>query len=175
MNLIDQFEEAARGAAATVQRLPRDPALIAAAVERASPHSPRIAVADSHDLPAELLEACRKLPGVFPGRSKTDLANADVGITEAFAGVAASGSLCVSADEGDTGYISLLARTHIAVVDAKTLVPRVTDLFRRSDSFKAPGLARNFVFVTGPSATADMGPLVRGVHGPHRLHIIVLE
>ena len=31
------------------------------------------------------------------------------------------------------------------------------------------------VFVTGPSATADMGPLVRGVHGPHKLHIIVLR
>jgi len=30
------------------------------------------------------------------------------------------------------------------------------------------------VFVTGPSATADMGPLVRGVHGPHQLHVIVL-
>jgi len=31
------------------------------------------------------------------------------------------------------------------------------------------------VFVTGPSATADMGPLVRGVHGPHKLHILVLR
>ena len=34
---------------------------------------------------------------------------------------------------------------------------------------------RDLVFITGPSATADMGPLVRGVHGPHRLHILLLE
>ena len=36
------------------------------------------------------------------------------------------------------------------------------------------GLKRSFTFITGPSATADMGPLVRGVHGPGKLHIIVL-
>jgi L-lactate dehydrogenase complex protein LldG len=37
------------------------------------------------------------------------------------------------------------------------------------------GLTRDFVFITGPSATADMGPLVRGVHGPHRQHVIVVR
>jgi L-lactate dehydrogenase complex protein LldG len=31
------------------------------------------------------------------------------------------------------------------------------------------------VLATGPSATADMGALVEGVHGPHEVHVIVLE
>jgi L-lactate dehydrogenase complex protein LldG len=53
-------------------------------------------------------------------------------------------------------------------------VPQLRDLFRR-DVLNGEGLTRDFVFITGPSATADMGPLVRGVHGPHRLHVIVVR
>ena len=174
-DLPERFEDVARTAGATVERVARDLTAIAAAVERISQPAARIAVADSHDLPTELLEGCRNLPGAFPGRSKSELAAADIGVTEAFAGVAASGSLCVAVDDGSSGYISLLARTHVAIVAADSLVERVSDLFQRGESPRGIALARNFVFVTGPSATADMGPLVRGVHGPHRLHILVLE
>jgi L-lactate dehydrogenase complex protein LldG len=174
-NLLKQFEEAARCAGATVERVQRDPVMVAAVVERVAPSTARIAVADSRDLPAELLDGCRRLPRVFVARSKSELAAADVGVTEAFAGVSASGSLCVAADEGSTGYISLLARTHIAIIAADSLVERVSNLFQRGEWPRSLALTRNFVFVTGPSATADMGPLVRGVHGPRRLHILVLE
>jgi L-lactate dehydrogenase complex protein LldG len=41
--------------------------------------------------------------------------------------------------------------------------------------FDGESLKRNLVFITGPSATADMGPLVVGVHGPHRVLILLLE
>lgn len=180
MTLLDQFVEAARAAAAHVEILSRTPDAIAAAVQRAAPGAQRIAVAESRDLPMELLDATRKLPGVFTGRSKTELATADVGVTEAFAAVARTGSLCVAVDEGDSGYISLLARTHVAIVTADAIVENPSDLFRRGNDRDAvrvapQGLTRNFVFITGPSATADMGPLVRGVHGPHHLHILILE
>lgn len=174
-NLLEQFEEAARIAGATVERIPRDPAMIAAAVERVSTQRARIAVADSRDLPTALLDGCRQLPGAFAGRSKSELVHAEVGVTEAFAAVAASGSLCVSVDEGNIGDVSLVARTHVAILAADVLVGRVSDLFLRGESPRGSALTRNFVFVTGPSATADMGPLVRGVHGPHRLHILILE
>ena len=76
--------------------------------------------------------------------------------------------------QGYAGVISLLSRTHIAVLSAETIVERPADLFD-PNCLGGKGLQRNFVFVTGPSATADMGPLVRGVHGPHHLHIIILE
>jgi len=52
-------------------------------------------------------------------------------------------------------------------------VPRPRDLFE-SNCLGGEGLRRNLVFITGPSATADMGPLVRGVHGPHRLQILLM-
>lgn len=173
MDLIDQFERAAEAAAATVERLPRSPEQIAEAVLRAAPDARRIAVAAPQDLPAALFEGCHQLPGVFAGRSKSELASADAGITEAFAGVARTGSVCVTLDHDYAGSVSLLARVHIAVVAAEDIVLRPADLFRRH-VLDGKGLRRNFVFITGPSATADMGPLVHGVHGPHRLHIIVL-
>ncbi len=174
MHLVDQFERAAVAAAATVERLPRAPQEIARAVLRASQGARRIAVAEPQDLPAELFEACRRLPGVFTGRTKSELSSADVGITEAFAGVARTGSVCVTVDHDTAGLVSLLSRMHIAVVAAEDIVERPADLFR-PDCLGGKGLKRNFVFVTGPSATADMGPLVLGVHGPHRLHVLILE
>ena len=66
-----------------------------------------------------------------------------------------------------------LAPLHIAVLDSRSIVARPSDLLS-ADRLGGIGLRRSFVFVTGPSATADMGPLVRGVHGPHRLHILLV-
>jgi L-lactate dehydrogenase complex protein LldG len=197
MNRVVEFEREARTVAASVERLPRSPDAIAAAVlrvaakmaeerstERAVPQThasasgvtrpTRIAIAASHDLPAGLLDASRQLPGVFTGRTKHELAAADVGVTEAFAGIARTGTICVCVDYEDEGYVSLLSRTHVAVLAAENIVERPNDLLRR-DCLAGRGLDRNFVYITGPSATADMGPLVRGVHGPHWLHILILE
>jgi L-lactate dehydrogenase complex protein LldG len=178
-DFLDTFERAARAAAATVERLPRATDLceqseaLARAVLRVAPDARRVAIAPPADLAPELFSSCERLPGVFSGRGKSELAAADVGITDAFAGVARTGSVCIALDPDHTGFISLLARMHVAVVAAEDIVEAPRELFRR-DRLGGKGLDRNFVFVTGPSATADMGPLVRGVHGPHRLHIIVL-
>ena len=170
---VEQFERAARASAATVERVPRSAEAIAQAVQRLEPKAGRIAVAAALDLPDELFEACRRLPGAFPGRSKQELESADLGITDAFAGVARTGTVCVSVDHGHAGYISLLSRAHVAVLDAAHIVERPSDVVS-PPWLDGQGLRRNFVFITGPSATADMGPLVRGVHGPHRLHVLIV-
>ncbi|HWC16641.1 MAG TPA: LUD domain-containing protein [Terriglobales bacterium] len=171
-HLLAQFEAAARTAFATVERVPRSAAALAAAVNRLEPG--RIAVAEPLDLPPELFSELRLLPGIVTGRAKSDLAMCDVGVTDVFAGVARTGSVCVTVDHEYAGAISLLSRLHVAVISPETIVERPADLFR-PDRLGGKGLTRNFVFITGPSATADMGPLVRGVHGPHKLHVIVLE
>lgn len=170
-DLIAQFEREARAAAASVGRV-RSSGDIAAAVQRFS--GGKIAIAEPLDLPAELFADTRRLPGVTLGRSKEELASCVVGLTDAFAGVGRTGSVCVTVDHDYAGPISLLTRVHVAVVAASTIVERPADLFQKS-CLGGKALGRNFVFVTGPSATADMGPLVRGVHGPHQLHILILE
>jgi L-lactate dehydrogenase complex protein LldG len=171
-DLVSQFEVAARTAFATVERVPLSAAELAVAVARIA--TGRIAIAEPLDLAAELFSELGHLPGIVKDRSKQELATCDFGVTDAFAAIARTGSVCVTVDQGYAGVISLLSRTHIAVLSAETIVERPADLFdpRR---LGGKGLQRNFVFITGPSATADMGPLVRGVHGPHQLHIIILE
>src|SRR3954468_22227892 len=169
-DLVAQFEQAARTAAATVERTPSNARDLANAVGRIA--KGKIAIAEPLNLPAELFSELRRLPGVTSARSKAELASCDVGITDVFAGVARTGSVCVAIDHDYIGPISLLARLHVAVLSADLIVERPMDLFARTGEIALP---RNFVFVTGPSATADMGPLVHGVHGPHRLHVVILE
>ena len=173
MDLVAQFESAARAAGATVERVTASPDAVATAVERAAGVGARIAVAEPLDLDPSLLDGCRRLPGVVTKRSKPALAMANVGVTDAFGCVASSGSVCVAAD-GEAGYVSLLTRLHIVLARAADMVERPGDVFQ-PDRLGGKGLRRNFVFVTGPSATADMGPLVRGVHGPHQLHVLLLD
>ena len=167
-----QFEAAAVSAAASIERVHASAVSLAAAIKRVA--AGRIAIAETLDLPSDLFSELRKLPNVVIGRSKQELATCDVGVTEAFAGVARTGSVCVAVDHDYSGTISLLARMHIAVLSAERITERPGDLFDRH-FLNGKAMQRNFVFITGPSATADMGPLVRGVHGPHQLHIIILE
>lgn len=171
-DLIVQFETEARAAAASVERVRSSASELAEAVKRIA--TGRIAVAEPLDLPADVFSELHRIPGVILGRSKQELASCDVGITDAFAGVARTGSVCITVDHDYAGLVSLLTRMHIAVLSAETIVERPADLFH-AGCLGGKALQRNFVFVTGPSATADMGPLVRGVHGPHQLHIVILE
>jgi L-lactate dehydrogenase complex protein LldG len=170
--LLSQFEAAATEAAATVERLPSSGEQIASAVARLAKGG-GIAISRPLDLAPELFSACERLPNAVTGRSREELAACDVGVTDAFAGVARTGSVCVCVDHDYAGAISLLSRFHVVVLSAETLVERPTSLFK-PDCLDGKALKRNFVFITGPSATADMGPLVRGVHGPHRLHVLLL-
>jgi L-lactate dehydrogenase complex protein LldG len=172
VDLVAQFEQAARAAGATVARIPASAEAVAAAVAGVAGEQ-RIAIADPQDLDPGLLDGCRKLPRVVTARNKTDLALAGVGVTDSFGCIAATGSVCVAAD-GEIGYISLVTRTHVVLARRTDMVERPSDVFS-PDRLGGKGLRRNFVFITGPSATADMGPLVRGVHGPHHLHVLLLD
>jgi L-lactate dehydrogenase complex protein LldG len=172
--LVEQFEAAAKAAVATVEIMDRTPVALRDAIFCAAGDASRILFAPPQDLPASLFADFARDPRVIAEPSAEELVNSPAGVTEAFAGVARTGSVCVDVGYQRTGMASLLAPLHIAVVAAETIVPQPRDLFREN-VLSGKGLQRSFVFITGPSATADMGPLVRGVHGPHRLHVIVLR
>ena len=154
-SLIDLFVARATEAAAKVERVPRSASDVRAAITRAT-------------------EGARSLPGVIAKPSDDQLSTADAGVTEAFAGIARSGSICIAMGPPLRATTSLLMPLHVALLPADRIVARPRDLFEPS-GIGAEAMRRNLIIVTGPSATADMGPLVRGVHGPHRLHILVLE
>lgn len=172
--LIEQFTTAATTAAATVEVVDRTSAALAQAIFRVAQEAQRILFAPPQALPNALFQEFLKDPRVVSDPDSDQLVHSAAGVTEAFAGVARTGTVCVDVSYQRTGMVSLLAPLYIAVLAAENIVPRPRDLFS-PDVLEGMGLTRDFVFITGPSATADMGPLVRGVHGPHRQHIIILR
>ena len=173
-SLLDDFTTAAIKAVATVEIIDRSPAALGQAILRAVGDASRILYAPPHELPASLFATFTSDPRVRPDATPDEMIHTAAGVTEAFAAVASTGSVCVDVSYERTGMVSLLAPLQVAVVAEENIVPQPRDLFR-ADVLDGKGLSRDFCFVTGPSATADMGPLVRGVHGPHKLHIIVLR
>lgn len=172
--LLDLFVKNARNVAAVVEIVEASRAAVFEALQKAVQGTRSIVVANGEWLRPEILSAARDLPNVLANPSDEQLARAEAGITEAFAGVASSGSICVALGTPLVAAASLLMPLHIVLLSAERIVERPRDLFDEA-RLGGEGLRRNLVFITGPSATADMGPLVRGVHGPHRLHILLLE
>ena len=172
-DLLATFECNAKEAAALVERVDASPRSIHDAVQRAVGGSAKIVLGPSELLPSETMDALRDLPGVISQPSDEQLSTADVGISAAFAGVASSGSVCIAMGAPLGAAASLLMPLHIVLLSPDRIVSRPGDLFDPL-CLDGEGLRRDLVFITGPSATADMGPLVRGVHGPHRLHILLL-
>jgi L-lactate dehydrogenase complex protein LldG len=169
-----QFAEAAVKAVATVEIIESSPSALRDAILRAVGDVTGILFSPPHELPVALFSEFASDARVVADPTPDQMVHSAAGVTEAFAGVASTGSVCVDVSYERTGMVSLLAPLQIAVLAAGTIVPKPRDLFR-TDILDGKGLRRDFVFVTGPSATADMGPLVRGVHGPHKLHIIVVR
>lgn len=169
-----QFAEAAVKAVATVEIIERTPDALRVAILRAVGDAARILFAPPHDLPIALFSEFAVDPRVVADPTPDQMVHSAAGVTEAFAAVASTGSVCIDVSYQRAGMVSLLAPLQVAVVAVENIVPKPRDLFR-ADILNGKGLRGDFVFVTGPSATADMGPLVRGVHGPHKLHIIVVR
>ncbi len=169
-----QFVENAVKAVATVEVIERSPSTLRDAILREAGNATCILFAPPQELPMALFSEFLNDARVVANPTPDQMVHSAAGVTEAFAGVASTGSVCIDVSYERTGMVSLLAPLQIAVVAAESIVPKPRDLFR-ADMLDGKGLKRDFVFVTGPSATADMGPLVRGVHGPHKLHIIVVR
>ncbi len=174
IKIIQEFREAAELADATTEIIAANAESLNKALIRATNEEKFILLAEPEDIDGELFSVFKKNPKVITEPTKEQLSTIRCGVTDAFGAVASTGSVCVPVSKGLASPISMLTRKHIVVLDAKTIVPRPRDIL--SDSFlNGKGMNRSFSFITGTSATADMGPLVRGVHGPGELHIIILS
>ncbi len=107
----------------------------------------------------------------------TDLERAATGITPARHAIASYGTVSLVSDSAGTELASLYPPTHIVVVAQSTLVPDMESAYENIDwdITASDATAKTQVLATGPSATADMGTLVHGVHGPHDVHIVLVE
>jgi len=104
---------------------------------------------------------------------RTLCATADVGITSADYALADTGTLVMLSSPQEARLISLLPPVHIAVVPPQRVLTSLDELL-----IILPHPAEqtsSMVLITGPSRTADIEQiLVRGVHGPGEIHVVVV-
>ena len=107
---------------------------------------------------------------VSPNADKHEIAQCDVGITEADFLLPETGTLVLKSSYENPRAVSLLPRLHLAIVRPEML---------RADMHQVFAEARNshyLVFITGPSRTADIELTVTlGVHGPKNLFVWMMK
>jgi L-lactate dehydrogenase complex protein LldG len=118
------------------------------------------------------------LPGVRWGITDREelrelCATAGVGITSADYALADTGTLVMLSGPQEARMISLLPPAHIAVVPRARILTGLDELFSLLPN--PAELTSSMVLITGPSRTADIEQiLVRGVHGPGLLTVVVV-
>lgn len=105
--------------------------------------------------------------------SPSDLEAAATGVTPAGVGISDYGTVTLRSDAAGTELASLYCRRHVAVVAASDVEPGMKRAYEKLSEEFAEGTDTQ-ILATGPSATADMGTLIQGVHGPHEVHIVVV-
>ncbi|MFB6111804.1 MAG: LUD domain-containing protein [Halobacteriaceae archaeon] len=142
------------------------PAAAAEAVEAAIT-APAVGIA-LDDYPVALAET-----SITVDPTGGELEAARTGVTPACLGVAASGSIVIPSTPDGSEPLSLYPKRHVAVLRAADIVPSLEKAFDALGPALADG--GDAILATGPSATADMGDLVVGAHGPASVHVVVLE
>jgi len=103
----------------------------------------------------------------------SELEAARTGVTPAAFAVADYGSVVLRATPDGVEPASLFPERHVAVMRASDVEPDMPAAFERFGPLLREEGASAIV-ATGPSATADMGELVYGAHGPQDVHVVVL-
>jgi hypothetical protein len=114
------------------------------------------------------------------GSWRDQLLAAPFGITGANAVVADTGTLALAEDLGFGRAASNIPPVHIALVTADSVVENLLDAAEVARGYAALHLhkpvPRYLSLITGPSRTADIGlNLVRGMHGPKTVHVLVWD
>lgn len=105
--------------------------------------------------------------------SPASLDEAETGLTGATMAIADYGSVIVQGGPEGAEPVSLYPDRHVPVVRASDVVPDMETAVGKLAAMIAEG-HRSHVIATGPSATADMGDLVKGAHGPKEVHVVVM-
>lgn len=104
------------------------------------------------------------------------LAGIDIGITQALAGIAESGTCIVDTNKEDTRLATMICEFSIIVLKKSFLLPTLissADILRQHMA-KSP--TSYTTYISGPSRTADIERVgAIGVHGPLEMYIILLE
>ena len=102
-----------------------------------------------------------------------DLDAAVTGVTGAELAVADYGSVFLPGTSAGDEPVSLFVDRHVFVLRERDVVPDMEAAFGRlGERFREDSASG--ILATGPSATADMGALVQGAHGPTEVRGVVV-
>jgi len=104
-------------------------------------------------------------------QSPAELSNVDVGVVRARYGVAETGSLWLTEKEFKVNALGFLAQHLVVLLDPARILENLHHAYRERAQFDT-GYG---VFMTGPSATADIeGVLIHGAQGIRTLTVVLL-
>jgi len=111
--------------------------------------------------------------GVSTDPTPAALDGAVTGVTGATLAVADYGSVFLPGTPAGAEPVSLFVDRHVFVLRERDVVPDMPAAFDRlGDRFREERASG--ILATGPSATADMGALVQGAHGPKAVYGVVV-
>lgn len=107
---------------------------------------------------------------VSPNAEKHELAQCDLGITEADFLLPETGTIVLSSSAEKPRAVSLLPRVHLAIVRPEMLRADMHQVFAEAKD------VNYLVFITGASRTADIElTTTLGVHGPKNLYVWMMN
>lgn len=107
---------------------------------------------------------------VSPNTDKHQIAQCDLGITEADFLLPETGTLVLRSSFEKPRAVSLVPRVHLAIIRPEMLRADMHQVFAEAKG------DRYLVFITGPSRTADIELTVTlGVHGPKNLYVWMIK
>jgi L-lactate dehydrogenase complex protein LldG len=122
-----------------------------------------------------IASAVPEVPGNRPLdalKSPAELHDVEVGIVRALFGVAETGSVWLDERHFKVNALGFLVQHLVVLLDPTAIVGNMHDAYRDRQRFDV----RYGVFMTGPSATADIeGILIHGAQGVRSLTIVPIE
>ena len=96
-------------------------------------------------------------------------------LSRAVAGAAESGTLFLLSGPDNPTSLNFLPEAHSVLIAASDIFASYEEAFDRIRAVSGGGLPRSVNLISGPSRTADIEQtIVRGAHGPRRLHVLIL-
>lgn len=172
--LLTRFVTEAEAAAATVARVPSPDAVPDAIAAFLDDHGLLITLKAAPVLKALPWPKRTSVSVAFGAAEATDA----VGVSEARYGIAETGTLMVVGGPHAPTGLNFLPDTHIVVLEAARIVGAYEDAWAgwRAECGGRARMPRAINWITGPSRSADIELVVLlGVHGPRRLHIVLID
>lgn len=137
----------------------------------------------ANNLPPRLRMGTDKVLAALPWREAWDIERAfgpaepadKTSLSRAIVGAAETGTLFLVSGKDNPTTLAFLPETHMVLIAASDIVGSYEEAWRRlREDYGDGALPRSVNLISGPSRTADIEQtIVRGAHGPRRLHVLI--